>query len=190
MNIYRGLLQFVLLLTLATPVNGQPNWKIELFNDEHMSSCAVNYSAPGLLRINVFQTGDAPALGSSFALYPPPCLTGAVWVGDVVTPPFLFQYNTQDARGLWVAYTSCASMPIHIAEVRFFMTEAISCCEFPVSDPVDANSGIDGAQCGINPAVHALGVGAIINPTPACPTCDSPVAVSETTWGGIKSLYR
>jgi len=167
-----------------------PKWKMELFADAHMSSCAISYNAPGIMQIHVFHTGDEPSAGSVFALYPPPCLVGAIWLTDVVIPPFLSLLSTQNQHGLHVAYAGCQSLPAYIGYVNFWVTDnSVSCCEFLVADPVHPSTGLDAVACDLSTLFHVEPGRAIINETLNCP-CQEPVAVEETTWGQIKALYR
>ena len=177
-------------LFAAQAAEAQPNWEIRLYNDADMSSCTVSYSAPGVIQIHVFHTGDEGSTASSFALYPPACMNGATWLGDVINPAFFGMANTQSDVGVSVAYRTCTAMPIHVGYVNFYVGDtSVSCCEFPVSDPTSTGMGIDGVYCDFSGQTAATGRSAVINPTPDCP-CEIALAVETTTWGGVKALYR
>jgi hypothetical protein len=177
-------------LTLST-AEAQPSWKIELYGDAEMSNCAIEFSAPGVVRIHIFHTGDSPSGAIEFALYAPECLAGAVWLGDVISEDWLQLGNTQNAAGIAVSYRGCASTPIHIGYVNFYVpTLDLPCCEMFVSDPVDPGVGINAVTCLPENRIYPVAVRSlIIKPTPGCP-CGQALPVKSTTWGGVKALYR
>jgi len=185
-------LVLALLLTALTAgtSEAQATWKIELFNDAEMSTCTVSYSAPGVIQIHVFHTGDLSSTASSFALYPPACMAGSTWLGDVVNPDFLGFGNSQLEEGLAVAYRVCTPTPIHVGYVNFHVSDVdVSCCQFAVSDPLHDMVGIDGVTCDPMTMWAAQGGKVVVNPLPECP-CEISLAVETKTWGQIKALYR
>src|SRR5262245_47565354 len=182
----------LLAVVSGTSVSAQPNWKLELYGDAQMSNCAITYSAPGIIQVHIFQTGDTDAGASEFSLYPPDCLPGVTWAGDVINPSYLPTGDTQRDIGIAVAFRGCATPPIHIGYVNFFVTDlGVECCEFNVTDPISPYIGINSTGCRrpFNNIYPMSTKGLVVNPNPQCP-CQLPVAVESTTWGQIKSLYR
>jgi len=167
------------------------NWKLELYTDPQMSSCAVNYAGPGLFQVHVFHTGTGPAEASavSFALYSPPCLTGAIYAGDNFNTNFEILQNSQDPRGVSIAYASCIPLPVYLGFVNYYaFSEGEPCCDLHAVDPTHQLFDLMGSTCEFDGVPMESGH-VIINPTPDCP-CESPVATRSTTWGSVKALYH
>ena len=191
MRLNTRFLAFVFAVLLFSPrlTRAQTDWKLELYSDAQMSSCAVNFNGPGIFQIHIVHTGTGPSLGVGFALYPPACMTGALWAGDRINPEFGILSNTQHPFGVGVAYNECVTLPVYLGYVQFYAFAASEpCCEYGVSDPADEDLDFIGVSC--EPSAVPIASGrVIIDPTSNCP-CESPVAVQSTTWGRIKSLYR
>ena len=177
----------------STTVSAQPNWTLELYGDAQMSSCTISYSAPGIIQVHIFQTGDTDSGASEFSLYPPDCLPGVAWLADVITPPYIWLENTQTEQGIAVAFRGCATPPIYVGYVNFYVTDlTVECCGFNVTDPISPYTGIRSVGCRppFDSVIYPMATkGVMVNPNPQCP-CDLPVAVESTTWGKIKSFYR
>ena len=47
--------------TLLSDAEAQPDWKLDLFADDQMSNCAIEYAGPGIIQIHAFHTGDTPS---------------------------------------------------------------------------------------------------------------------------------
>jgi len=178
------------ICVLAPAVShAQSDWKLELFSDSQLSSCAVNFTGPGLFQIHIVHTGSGESFVVGFALYPPACMTG-FWAGDRFDTQNLILGSSQDNAGVGISYRGCVALPVYLGYVQFYATTpSEACCEFRASDPSSVASRLEGGNCEDFTAVPIESGRVILNPTPNCP-CESPVAVQSTTWGGIKALYR
>ena len=178
------------LLLFTATANAQ-NWKIELYTDAQMSSCSFTYSGPQLFQVHVFHTGTGPAEASavSFALYSPPCMTGAIYAGEHFDVNFTLLQNSQDTRGISIGYGTCIPLPVYLGYVDYYaFSEGEGCCDLRAVDPTHQLFDLMGATCDFQ-GVAMESSRTIINPTANCP-CESPVATRSTTWGRVKALYR
>ncbi len=184
------LLWLLFLLVLAPAAShAQSDWKLEMFSDAQMSSCAVNFNGPGLFQIHFVHTGSGESMAVGFALYPPACMTGAFWAGDRFDTQFDILSFTQADIGVAIAYRGCVALPVYLGYVQFYATApSEACCEYRASEATFVGVQFIGVDCALE-AVPVESGRVILNPTPNCP-CESPVATQSTTWGGIKSLYR
>lgn len=178
------------LIAMSVAANAQDS-KLELYGDAEMSNCSITLSAPGVIQVHIFQTGDA-AMATEFGLLAPACLAGATWLGDIITDPaFLTIGDTQRDLGIAVAFGGCVSTPIHIGYVNFLVTDiGGECCDFDVSDPLSPDIGINTVNCDEPNVIDPMATKSLtVNPNPGC-LCNIPLAVESTTWGRVKSLYR
>jgi hypothetical protein len=104
---------------------------------------------------------------------------GDTWDFDV--------YIGTPLTGASVAYEDCLDGPIHLVTVNFWGTSAPSCTYIRiVPDPLAVTGEIEAVDCDYN-RIFPTGGRAIVNVNDNCRCC---VPVEETTWGGVKALYR
>jgi hypothetical protein len=90
------------------------------------------------------------------------------------------------ATEIGFAYQACLNGPIILARFDGFGPSSQDCCEFKV-EPGDLQ-GLLCRPCGQPSIPWNLGVISYFQGNLSCP-CEEPVAVEESTWGGIKALY-
>ncbi|NIO00803.1 MAG: hypothetical protein GTO42_01475 [Candidatus Latescibacteria bacterium] len=94
-------------------------------------------------------------------------------------------------RGISIAYGECASTPVHILTLRYYLygTSKPNSYLQVVGDPTNVTPGIYIVDCTTPPTlIPAIGGRAYINGdgTVSCST----TPVEPTSWGRIKSLYK
>jgi len=171
---------------------GAQSSEVAFYADADRTSCAVAGDGSGIVNIYMFQLGS-PSTAVQFAGYLPACWSGATWLGETMSEPFLQIDNTQSVRGLSVAYGYCRSGPIYLGYMTILGAPASECCTFGPSRPTNL--------AGNEPAGNALSVdcnfefmptGATpttINESPSC-KCQQPLSTRQSTWGAVKSLYN
>ena len=165
--------------------------RIEFFADAAMSSCNITDVAPTLVQIHMFHTGALPGEVVIFSAYTPSCWVGATWLGDIiVTEPTGVLNNTHSPRGFGLLYFECLQPPVYLGYMSFFATgQGLPCCEYG-AHPTTVGNGFGVQVCGTASTFRPLSARpAIINGNADCP-CELPVSTVETTWGGVKALYR
>jgi len=155
---------------------------IGVYTDVHGTNCNI-IDSPGQHTVYFVHTNVNAASASQFAAPQPACAIGATWLTDVSVFPVTIG-NTQN--GVSVGYGTCLSGPIHVLSSVYFMQDAThACCDFPVVRHPD-RALVEAVDCSSN-IVSAFGVTSTLS-TGAC-GCGT-VAVHESTWGRIKSMYR
>jgi hypothetical protein len=187
------LLVISLIAALAAP-SWAANWTVDLYGDVETGACSISYSEPTLIQVHMVHDGDTPAFGLGFAVYPPDCMIGATWITDFINDTSDRQGrvgSTVDPYGLIVIYGNdvCIDMPHHIGYAWYLVTNpAVLCCDFVVSKPTLGQ--FIGFECVYQEWPLQAGKKLRINPDDTCPCDGPPVSNRETTWGGIKALYR
>lgn len=175
---------------------------LRFHSDPAGSTCFLNYTDLGVATVHVFLTGTTPSSAVQFTALVPACWSGATWLGDVVSPPFLTIGDSQEpVFGISVALGGCKDMPMYIGSVNFLVSDlSAECCEFAPGPADIVQPGgapplriVATVDC-TNPFPdwvirEAQPVGLVVNSNPSCP-CELPLSVTESTWGQIKALYR
>ena len=124
--------------------------------------------------------------------------TASQWMLDLGGLPWTHLgdlWNTATSIGLSVegvslGYGACFSAPYAMGSANFFGSTAPACSVIRiVADPLAPTGGIEGVDCVLpkpNKNVPTGGTG-IVN---GDETCNCNIPVEETTWGGVKALYR
>jgi hypothetical protein len=178
----------LLVCCLTSPVLGQTE-KIGLYADALGTDCSIADTGPGIIEVHMIHYGSEGSIGVSFRAPKPACWVGAIWVGDVLSEPFQALGGTQQAY-YDVGYAGCRVSPIHIGKMNYFSAGTSNpCCEYPVLPSYFPTVISVDCQVPFGAEVR-IGAGKVtINENENCP-CNPPVAVEETTWGGVKALYR
>jgi len=182
----------ILALTFAaSPAFAQ--WgDVSGYNDQGGASC--NISDVGFVVHDVFillKHNSGGARVAKFRVQTTGTTMG--YVGESVVPGFVSIGTAQ--AGIEVAFPTCQSSDLYFMKVSDFgQGTSPQCSYFSIVPHPGSEIGgqVITVDCN-NPFgnIHAIPGGqAIINPGPPPVQCDCNVAVSETTWGSIKALYR
>jgi hypothetical protein len=188
MKITYRLLAVLMVLCVVRVAHGQTE-KIALYADAWGSDCSITDTAPGVVEVHMIHVGSVGSTGASFRAPMPACWMGAVWLGDVISPPFLIIGTTQ-GNFIDVAYRTCVVSPIYIGKINFYgVGTGDPCCEYPVLPSYFPT--VIAVDCTplFGPEVPIGGGSVTINENSNCP-CNPPLATEETTWGRVKALYR
>jgi hypothetical protein len=100
-----------------------------------------------------------------------------------------FQAIGLSIDGVSVAYGSCFVGPIALGSINFFGAAVPGCSMISiVADPNSPSGEIEGVDCQVVPEkTFPTGGAGRVN---SDQTCDCNVPVQDTTWGGIKALYK
>jgi len=185
----RKILTIALVLTLCSGA-AMAN-KIGLYSDAAGTNCWVNPGPFQLVTVYVIQQDNMASRGAKFKINDALGLTRA---GETVAPTFL-------AIGLWyegieIATPACVTGDFLLGTLSFFHQLEVMDCARTLEVVPHAQSEIPGfvitADC-TEPFVNfytAIG-GRLFGGPDACGGCvEPPLATTESTWGGIKALYR
>ena len=169
--------------------------RVGLSADRGQVSCFVPGDGTGVVRVHMFHTGGQLSTAVQFAIYLPPCWSGATYLGDVLAGPWLRIGASNGPIGLSVAYGECRQTPVYLGYAEYDGVAASPCCEIRMSKPTDVCSGcwvgsasaID-VDCEFN--MHEASTESVtLNANSSC-DCGTTLATETTTWGHIKSLYQ
>ena len=186
----------IMFLVLVLPsslalaqVDPNAGW-IELYGDVGGTDCNIVDTAAGLLNVYVFHVHPADPAGTSgtavqFQALMPACMVGASYLSDTG----VFPVTVGDSQvGVAVGYGACLSTPTHVLTVNYFGAgTSTACCSLEVT-PQPGPDIVGVVDCADN-LLQGVGLISTVNGDPiACPC--GVIAVEETTWGHIKSLYN
>jgi hypothetical protein len=175
----------VLSANLAFAQAGAPN----IFADPLGTSCDLFEVPPGLWTLYVVHMLTPGATAIQFSAPVPACaIPNLLWLSDTAVYPVTIG-NSQ--AGVAIGYGGCIASPNVVLFINVFMQipGIQPCCLWPVlPDPAAPSGTIEVVDCLNN--LHFVGSqpSGVINPDPSC-SCFLPIAVEETTWGSIKSIY-
>ena len=175
----------------VSAANADPLYRVEFSGDNAMTTCTLAGNGVGVTAIHVFLLGSEGATAVLFGADIPACWGGTTWLGDVLAEPWLSIGTTQEPLGLSIAFGECRSLPLYLGSINFVGVAGSSCCEFPVTHPTAWDNFATPAQavdC-VFEDWDASGGRVIVNANTTC-LCEQPLAVEESTWGRVKSLYR
>lgn len=203
----KAFLLAAIVLAIANPLLAQTG-SVQLYASADGPGCAIQ-DVRGIVEVHVVYVGADGLAGIVFGAAVPECWTGATWIADDF-PWTLKIGDTQmnDPRGLSIALTAdhrCngggPNAPVYLGKIIVNATgQAGSCCEMSVvRPPATLYPELDGPHVvlcdesspyGLTDELLAGAGTAMINAGPGCPCSGAlPVAVEETTWGKLKSLY-
>jgi len=181
----RSVLIAIALISIASLAFGQAG-SIGVFPTAEATDCNF-VDAGGLVQVYFVHVNHTGATASQWMLD----LGGLPWthLGDL--------WNTATSigtsiGGVSLGYGACYAAPFVMGSANFFGTVAPACSRITiVADPLAPTGGIEGVDCllppdGPNKNVPTGGTG-IVN---GDETCNCNVPVEDTTWGGIKALYK
>jgi len=179
----------LMVLFMAAYASADPIYKVELSGDNALASCAVAGDGGGLVAVHMFLTGTTDVTAVILRAPVPSCWAGAVWVGDQLAEPWLALGDSQADIGLSIAFGECRSLPVYLGYINYFGVPASPCCElYAVGSPTQFNGTPGIANCSFV-EYAATGGRVLINADSTCP-CQQPLATQQSTWGGVKALYR
>ena len=179
-------LTILAIAVAASPALAQVG-DISAYADGAGTSCNIVDTAPGIITVNILHKHTVGGTASQWA----------VVLGGGATLTFT---GLQAAPGMLmlgapptdvsISYGGCVVGDFLIATVGYFGAGTSPACSF-ISFAAAPTSPIPGEVAMVECDFETLSVvptgQANINPNASC-QCD--VAVNETTWGGIKALYR
>ena len=182
----RLVLLTLVILGVSSLAFGQANpGSIGVFIDQAGTDCNIpDAGPPGILPVYMVHVGSNGAQASMWMLdTPPPTLT---YVGE--SSPFSVIIGST-LTGISIAYASCYTSPFLVATVNFFATGATPACAYLsiIPNPSAENGLLEIIDCSLVKHELTAGGQAVIN---SDGSCDCNVATQETSWGGIKSLYK
>ena len=188
---------FLMMLLIASLVccagTAVAGGKIALYADASRESCELIETFPTVVQLHLFYEGDFGAQSVLFVAPTPSCWHDTVWLADVIFDPYLAGLgDTHDgASGTLINLRGCRTGPIYLGYMSFqTMGRGESCCTYYItgSEQTPEPGVIDCANNFVAVETGAL----VVKPTGACRCVEGNivVAVEETTWGQIKSLYR
>jgi hypothetical protein len=172
-----------LLLSATATANPLPLAQIGLYGDPAGTVNVVFDLAPGLIELHVVQIVNVESVGAvRFAAQPPPCFT-ATYLGEN-------HYHAtmgDSQQGAWVLYGPCATGTVHVMTIQFagYGTSGHCCWFEPQAYP--GSSYIESQICNDAYWHWTYGEGIYISTVPGY-HCGTPV--EQTTWSGIKAMYR
>ena len=173
----------VLLPVTAVLANPLPWTQIGLYGDPAGTVSVVYDVVPGLIEFHVVQIVHVETAGAvRFTAQPPPCFT-ATYLGET-------HYHAtigDSQQGAWVLYGPCATGTVHVMTIQFagYGTSGHCCWFEPQAYP--GSNYIDTQLCGDTYWHWTHGEGIYISAQPN-DNCGTPV--EQTTWSGIKAMYR
>jgi hypothetical protein len=187
------------ILALSTPFARAQDYRLEFHSDEALSSCELAVSSPGLIKVHMLVTGQGgPLAGLSFRAIKPACMRSAVWIADVWEQTTVRVYYGTTQNGVDVI-PDCPPntppfvaryLPVYLGWIWFSVTEPTDpCCIYePAKKPSDPYMYL--IMCSDFGADKPMTAGKLVmNPNDTC-RCDLPLATQQSTWGGVKALYR
>jgi hypothetical protein len=162
---------------------------IGLYSDPVATDCNVYDYYPTLVNIYVVHVLTTGATSAQFMVNP---VDGAylIFLGDIIPYPYIAFGNSQ--VGISVGFGGCKPSPNLILTMQYFgQGISLVCSSYRVfPDPIATPPGEIWVGDCVTPypnQMPASGGLIYVNPDLTC-TCTIPV--KETTWGGLKALYR
>jgi hypothetical protein len=183
----RQVFWIVLLTGLCADVqNAASVSRITLYADAASTACTLADDEPRLADVFVVhEIGTDNSYLVNFRLTASAGFTGA-WVEDAL-PAGMFAIGTSP-DGITIDYRACRTGDASILRVTYQLFGTSSPCSFlQVSAPPGVDF-IEAWDCSFW-RDDLPGGKLLMNPNETCP-CEEPVPVQETTWGGVKALYR
>jgi hypothetical protein len=188
------------LLIFAGTAFARPG-HIGLFADPTLAECNIGIPPSGIIHVYVGHV-NMESSASQFCVDYQGLMVGAnLFLSETPTAPIL-AIGTSDCNdrhdriGISLAYGQCLVGSHMILDLQFFIQSPVALCTCvgvlpdPAFDP--PLGAIASASCD-TPPVYEFPTGgtAIANyDWDLCPSCFCTVPVAESTWGGIKALYR
>jgi hypothetical protein len=188
----RLLLLSVSLLLVASLAFAQGG-SIGLFSTPLANNCDV-YDIPGLVLVYVVHVYSPGATAAQFIVDDLTWSGGAmIYLAETVTAPYI-KIGTcamsGGGIGCAIAFGGCMPSPNMMLTIQYFGNGFSPTCGYiqVMPDPSATPPGIYVTDCSSPPLLlNATGGDVVINPDATC-MCNIPV--EETTWGGIKNLYK
>ena len=158
------------------------------------SQCAVADDEPGTVKIHMLVREATGVTAVQFAAPTPGCWSGATWLGDnIAFPVAIGDTHLTWEYGLAIGFGECLESTVYIGYMLFNTTGASSpCCEYPIIKATnDLHPEIPGpimVDCEVTHVEALTGI-AVVNVGSGC-NCAQTVANHETTWGGVKEMFR
>ena len=185
----------LILLVAGVTTAAAGEYTVGFFADYEATSCEIYNTTPEIITIHMLLYGDAATANLVTFYAPTPQCWDAVWLGDEIADGYLFLGSTHSLEfGLSVHFVGCEDLSARIGSMSFFASGSDACCKYDAfGAPPSVTGQVEAITCGVpvGSAVVADVESVTINPNAGCScTASSVVAVEETTWGQIKSLYQ
>jgi hypothetical protein len=175
------LIALALLLCVSTSSAQSVAGSVNPYADAAGTECNI-VDDGGMVQVHMLHVGTNGAAAVEFKL--DVSATDWIFLGDVWS--FVLVLGTS-VDGAALAYQKCLTGSIHLGYASFIGASAPPCTEIDIVPNPEAPTGrIVAIDCDEQHIFPGGGL-AYINPDPSC-QCSVPV--EETTWGGIKALYR
>ncbi|MFQ5511971.1 MAG: hypothetical protein ACE5EO_08995 [Candidatus Krumholzibacteriia bacterium] len=180
----------VCVCLVATTASAQES-HIRIFADTDGTDCRPQDLVPNVFQVHVVQIRVAGSQAAEFTVTTGGGFDG-VFLGEVLSRQDAVQVGNAES-GTAIGLGICLAGPVHFLTLRYFCEgKSARCSYFEVSEYVRDNyRGLNYVDCDLN-MVAAAGGRTYINGGQDCP-CDIPgftTPVEESTWGGVKALYR
>jgi len=184
----RLVLLFLLVITallVAGSGFAQPGM-IALYSDLAFTDCFLVDGAPGLVSVFAVHNFTDGATASQFAIAENHAMSYLAYASA-------HQVNVGNDPRVGVAVTydaGCSVGPILLGTISYFANGLSPLCSdiAVVPDPVAASGQIEGVDCFFN-STFPFSERLLINGDGTC-FCGPLPATEESTWGGVKALYR
>jgi hypothetical protein len=205
-------LSIVTMILVLTASSGfADNREVAFYADEGLSSCELQMSTPGLVKVHMLVTGQGNAGAVQFKAPKPACMNDATWVADVWSTEVLAWVGNTQGAGVDVVF-ECGPLPRYLGYIWFGVTNpAEACCEYAPQPGGGATVVFPGHLAMVVfksceylekvREVRANAKGLIVNADDTCRCNSRPdgapqasqsllTTTRQTTWGAVKALYR
>lgn len=180
----------ILALTIAVGPAFAQGGDISAYNDQTGTSCNILDQGAALHDVFILLKHTLGANALKFKV----ATTGVAmsYVSETVVLGLSIGNTT---AGIEVAFPQCQVGDVYFMKITYFGTGTSPQCSYisvvphPTSEIPGEVIMVDCAQP-FGTIWPIAGGQAIVNPGPPPVNCDCNVAAGETTWGGIKALYR
>jgi hypothetical protein len=182
----KALILTIVMLCTASVAFAQLG-SVGTYADPAGADCNVVDDSQGLLGIWIVHTMTT-STAVQYSAPQPACFATASFLSD--TNQFPVTVGGSQA-GVAIGYGACLNGPIATLLMNYFATGLTGlCCEYPVlPDPNVPSGTIEVVDCAGAVQQGATGLVNTINGDATC-NCDAPLPTEDTTWGGVKELFR
>jgi hypothetical protein len=178
-------LTILALVALAVPAAAQTG-DISAYSDQAGTSCNIGDPGGGVVNVHLIHKHTSGATASQFAM----TSVGNMTMGVLNFTPQADVLMLGSPADLSLAYTGCRVGDFYLGSLLYLSNGTSSPCSRITFGPAPTQIVLPGEvvmiDCANNFVVVPFGQGIV----EADGTCQCNVGVSQTTWGGIKAMYR
>ena len=179
-----------IIICMSSLAFGQNMGSIGLFADDLGTNCNISDTTPGtnFMHVYVVHVGTDGSTASQFKVEPTAGVAGTMNKVGHSSP---FMPIGDPLTGISIAYQNCRGGTFMILDITFMAFGTTAACEMfsIIPDPAATSGMVEITDCS-NPILtlyFTRGGQARVN---SDGSCDCNVATKQTSWGGIKALYR